>query len=166
MYDLYPILHRLLCLSVGSPIKSRFSLCLVPSRSLVLWWLDVPLVHEIQMRDRRCMHDAVYNSWLAPVTVCGSWSKACGVEITRGKTWVGFNSVLGEIFILEIDKFALVKIYLFWNKIKKNILHLKQTNISLMMVYFACIRRIPVEGMIVGMNLRLRCICYVYQDVG
>ena len=124
MYDIYPILYRMLCLSVGSPIKSRFSLCFVPSRSLVLWWLDVPLVHEFQMGDRRCKHGAVYNCWLAPVTACGSWSKACGVEITRGKTWVGFNYVLGEIFILEIDKFALVKTYLLKKK------HIKfETNI-------------------------------------
>ena len=34
---------------------------------------------------------AVYNTWLTPVTACGSQSTACGIEMRRGQPRIGVN---------------------------------------------------------------------------
>ena len=39
---------------------------------------------------------AVCNTWLTPVTVCGSQSTACGIEMRWGQLWIGVNCNLEE----------------------------------------------------------------------
>ena len=39
---------------------------------------------------------AVYNTWLTPVTACGSQSTACGIEMRRGKSSIGVNCIFQE----------------------------------------------------------------------
>ena len=102
---------------------------------------------------------AVYNTWLTPVTACGSQSTTCGIEIDETGAafdwcWLIFSA---KIFVLRIDNVFFNKNYLFqiqWNKMnsKYKTMHILLTN-----VHLDCrgvgVGRVPVTGMLAGMNL-------------
>ena len=114
-YDIYPYLNRSVCLLTSRrwiAYLMKFSFCLSGS-SPVCWWRDAPLVRISNVRAVRCVsmeagqplcdniyiqfnkfaqqpfHNpllrVVHNTWLTPVTACGSQSTACGIEMRRGK---------------------------------------------------------------------------------
>ena len=73
----------------------------------------------------------------------------------RGQPWIGVNFIFSaKIFVLRIDKcFFLNKKYLFQIKSNKVISKYKTMHILLTNVQLDCRGRVPVTGMLAGMNL-------------
>ena len=65
------------------------------------------------------MH-AVYNTWLTPVTACGSQSTACGIEMRRAQPWIGVHFILQQkyLFSESINVFFIKQKNIISNKVK------------------------------------------------
>ena len=86
-------------------------------QSGVIWLIWV--THLYNSYFTRPLLYAVYNTWLTPVTACGSQSTACGIEMRWGQLGLVSTVFLRKIFVLRIDNgFFLIEKYLFqikWN---------------------------------------------------
>ena len=92
------------------------------------------------------MH-VVYNTWLTPVTACGSQSTACGIEMRRGQPGIGVNF----IFAAKMNKK-----YSFQIKLNKMISQYKTMHILLANVHLdwgGGGGGVPVTKMLARMNL-------------
>ena len=104
-------------------------------QSGVIWLIWV--THLYNSYFTRPLLHAVYNTWLTPVTACGSQSTACGIEMRRGQLGLVSTVFLRKIFVLRIDKcFFLIEKYLFqikWNIMisKYKTIHILLTNVHL-----------------------------------
>ena len=44
----------------------------------------------------------IFNTWLAPATVCELQTTACGIEISLDMSWIGVNYIFKEIYLICI----------------------------------------------------------------